>query len=110
MLTTNCGPPRVINYALSEPPYVSLVDTGRLSEYYELILYVCLLSHVQGTTQRKIESSERGDKSSMARSSGAEVPLGNRPRIRESSSLGTIWDRLTRTAGRCRIVSSEIKS
>lgn len=68
---------------------------------------LCLLSHVRGTTQRKIESSELGDKSPMARSSG---PLGNRPRIREPSSLGAIWDRLMRTTGRCRIVSSEIKS
>lgn len=108
MLTTNY-PSHVINYILSESSYVSL-DTGRLSEYYELILYVCLLSHVRGTTRRKIESSERGAKSSMACSSGiAKVPHGNRPRIREPSSLGSgtgLWER----RGRCRIVSSEIKS
>lgn len=106
MLTTNC-PFCVINYSLSESPYVSLLDTGRLSEYYELILYVCLLSQVRGTTRRKIESSERGDKSPMACSSGIAFLSTSNTWAVLPCDLGTgLWER----RGRCRIVSSEIKS
>lgn len=96
-LTTIC-PFRIINYALSKPPYVSLVDTGRLSEYYELILYVCLLSQVRGTTRRKIESSERGDKSPMACSSG--IAFLSRSDLEYTSRSPSVRsrDRLMRTA------------
>lgn len=67
------------------------------------------------TTRRKIESSERGEESvwHVCSSGIAEIPFGNRPRIREleyrppSVRPGTgLWER----RGRCRIVSSEIKS